>query len=138
MKKIFVGRLAYCTSEETVRRFFSHFGEIGSVRMVDELVAGCSHGCVELLDNAMADEAIRLLNGGILSGKRVMVRAASTTGTVNTGTVTTGTVTTSTLTTVGKRRDKPVLPRRRFGSSKELRLVLCPERNFTGVETLQP
>ncbi len=68
-----------------------------------------------------AHEAIRLLNGGILSGRRIRVRAASTK---------------LTLTPSDGPCSKRTVHKRRLVLLTVARLVLCPANAFTGLEHL--
>jgi RNA recognition motif-containing protein len=78
MKKLFVGNIAFATSEETLRSLFEQFSSLRSVKIATDRETGRSRGFgfVELDDDAQAEEAINSLNGYNLEGKTLTVNEA--------------------------------------------------------------
>lgn len=72
---IYVGNLAYATTDETLKSAFSEFGEVTSARVVTDRMSGRSKGFgfVEMPDNAQAQAAIDALNGRELDGRTLRV-----------------------------------------------------------------
>ena len=79
---IYVGNLAYQTSEEELRETFSAFGEISSVNLIKDRFSGQSKGFafVEMPSNAEADAAIKELNQKPLDGRVLTVNQAKPRG----------------------------------------------------------
>ncbi len=77
MKKLFVGNIAYATSEESLRAFFEEF-QPRSVKIATDRDTGRSRGFgfIEIDDDAQAEAAIEALNGQSLDGKQLNVSEA--------------------------------------------------------------
>ena len=77
MKKIYVGNLAFRTSESRIHELFSQYGQVHSVKLVTDYVTGRSRGFgfVEM-DPEEADKAIAGLNGTELDGRVLKVDVA--------------------------------------------------------------
>ena len=72
---IYVGNLAYATTDEGLRAAFAAYGEVTSARVVTDRINGRSKGFgfVEMPDRAQAQAAIDALNGQPLDGQPVRV-----------------------------------------------------------------
>ena len=72
---IYVGNLAYSTTDEGLRAAFAAYGEVTSARVVTDRINGRSKGFgfVEMPDRAQAQAAIDALNGQPLDGRPVRV-----------------------------------------------------------------
>jgi cold-inducible RNA-binding protein len=77
-KKLFVGNLAYVTTEDGLREAFGAFGEIVDVKLVTEFGTGRSKGFafVEFAEEAMAQAAIEGMNEKELDGRTIFVKVA--------------------------------------------------------------
>ena len=76
--KLFIGNIAYATSEETLREFFEEFGPLRSVKIATDRETGRSRGFgfIEIDDDAQARAAIETRNGQNLDGKQLVVNEA--------------------------------------------------------------
>lgn len=78
MTQIFVGNLAYTTTEGELRSAFEHYGRVSSVRLVLDRQTGNARGFAFIgmprWDDA--DEAITRLNGASLAGRQLVVNEA--------------------------------------------------------------
>lgn len=72
---IYVGNLAYSTTDEALKNAFTEFGEVTSARVVTDRMSGRSKGFgfVEMPDNTQAQAAIDALNGKELDGRTLRV-----------------------------------------------------------------
>lgn len=77
-KKLYVGNLAYETSETQLRELFEEAGTVESVDIITDRDTGRSRGFgfVEMSSDAEAQEAIKQLNGQTLSGRDISVDEA--------------------------------------------------------------
>ena len=77
-KSLYVGGLAYATTEDTVRTLFSQVGEVGSVRLIMDRETGASKGFafVEMANDAEALAATNQFNGYQLDGRTLTVNEA--------------------------------------------------------------
>lgn len=77
-QRLFVGGLAWSTTEEDLARFFAQVGEVRAVTIVLDRETGRSKGFgfVELADPALASAAISRLDGHALDGRMVRVAEA--------------------------------------------------------------
>lgn len=75
---IYVGNLAYQTTEESLRQAFEAFGEVASVSIVKDKYSGESRGFgfVEMPIKSEAIAAINGLNDEELNGRRLNVNEA--------------------------------------------------------------
>lgn len=82
MKKLFVGSLAWATTDDSLKEFFSQFGEVTSASVVTDRETHRSRGFgfVELADDAAGDKAIAEANGKELDGREINVSEAQSTG----------------------------------------------------------
>lgn len=77
MKKIYVGNLAFTTTEDTVRELFATHGEIESIALITDQVTGRPRGFgfVEMSSEG-ADAAIQALNGQEVDGRSLRISEA--------------------------------------------------------------
>jgi len=77
-KKLYVGNLSYDVTEEDLRKSFGEAGECTAANIVRDKYSGNSRGFgfVEMATEEEAQEAIRKLNGGELSGRKIIVQEA--------------------------------------------------------------
>jgi RNA recognition motif-containing protein len=75
---IYVGNLAYQTSEDDLRNAFAEHGEVTAVNLIKDRFTGQSKGFafVEMSSNAEADSAIKSLNQKPLDGRVLTVNQA--------------------------------------------------------------
>jgi RNA recognition motif-containing protein len=78
MKKIFVGNLAFSSTEGAVRSLFENYGAVDRVSIMTDRDTGRSRGFafVEMPDAAEADRAIDALNGYSMDGRALNVNEA--------------------------------------------------------------
>ncbi len=78
MKSIFVGNLAFGTTEDTIRSLFERYGAVDRVSIVRDRDTGQPRGFafVEMPDSAEADRAIAGLNGTSVDGRAINVNEA--------------------------------------------------------------
>lgn len=79
---IYVGKLAFSTTEDTLKALFAEFGEIESVKLIKDRFTGRlkGFGFVEMPSNSEADQAIKALNGNRIEGQNIIVRPADSGG----------------------------------------------------------
>ena len=72
---IYVGNLAYKTTDDDLRTLFSSHGEVTSARVVTDRVSGQSKGFgfVEMPDRDAAQKAIDAINGQDFQGRKLRV-----------------------------------------------------------------
>jgi len=77
-QKIYVGNLAYTTSEETLTGLFSQYGEVVSAVIIKDRYTEQSKGFgfIEMTEQGSADAAIATLNGTEVDGRRIRVNPA--------------------------------------------------------------
>lgn len=82
MKKLFVGSLAWATDDNSLKEFFSQFGEVSSASVVTDRESHRSRGFgfVEFEDDAAGDKAIAEANGKELDGREINVSESQSTG----------------------------------------------------------
>ena len=75
---IFVGNLAYTTTEEDVQQLFEGYGTVDTVRLMTDRDTGRPRGFgfVEMADAKEAQAAIDGLNGASLGGRPLTVNEA--------------------------------------------------------------
>ncbi len=78
MKKLYVGGVAYATSEDGLRSAFSKAGEVTSVAIIMDKMTGRSKGFgfVEMATEDAAQAAIEMWNGKELDGRKLTVNEA--------------------------------------------------------------
>lgn len=77
VKNIYVGNLPWSTTEEEVRNAFAAYGEVNSVKFIQDRETGRfrGFGFVEM-DAQGADEAIEALDGTDFGGRNIKVNEA--------------------------------------------------------------
>ena len=72
---IYVGNLAYATTDDGLKAAFAAYGEVTSARVVTDRMTNRSKGFgfVEMPDREQAQAAIDALNGQLLDGRPVRV-----------------------------------------------------------------
>ena len=78
MKKLYVGGVAYATSENGLSEAFSKAGEVASVAIIMDKMTGRSKGFgfVEMATEEGAAAAIEMWNGKELDGRKLTVNEA--------------------------------------------------------------
>ena len=78
MKKLFVGSLAWATTDDSLQAHFATVGTVASAKVVTDRESGRSRGFgfVEYEDDAEADKAIEKLNNSELDGRSITVSEA--------------------------------------------------------------
>ena len=76
-KNLYVGNLAWTTTEDEVRAAFAAFGEVASINLIEDRETGRPRGFgfVEMDDDG-AREAIQNLDGKDLGGRTIKVNEA--------------------------------------------------------------
>ena len=76
-KKLFVGNLAFLTTESELRDAFGQFGEVQSVNLISDRTTGRSKGFAFVeMDTEDADKAMEGLSGIQLHGRNLTVNEA--------------------------------------------------------------
>ena len=75
---IYVGNIAYNTSEDDLRDLFARYGEVTAVRVITDRDTGRSKGFafVEMTDDDQAKEAISALDSNDFMGRDIRVNEA--------------------------------------------------------------
>lgn len=78
MKKLFVGSLAWATTDDSLQAHFAQCGTVSSAKVVTDRDTGRSRGFgfVEFEDDNEADTAIAKLNESELDGRQITVNEA--------------------------------------------------------------
>ena len=76
--KLYVGGLAYSTTEDELKALFAEQGNVESVAIIKDRATGQSKGFgfVEMTDLKEGQDAIKNLNGKELGGRQLMVNQA--------------------------------------------------------------
>lgn len=76
--KLYVGGLAYATTEDELKELFAAAGAVTSVAIIKDRDSGQSKGFgfVEMAEDSAAQEAIKTLNGKEVGGRTIMVNQA--------------------------------------------------------------
>jgi len=77
-KNLYVGNLSYGVTEEDLKKNFGEIGECIAANIVRDKYSGNSRGFgfVEMATEEEAQEAMRRLHGGELSGRKIVVQEA--------------------------------------------------------------
>ena len=77
-KRLYVGNLAYSTTEDDLKEAFAKIGEVASVKLIIDQVSGRSKGFgfVEMTTDEDGDKAIASLNGTTLMDRTITVNEA--------------------------------------------------------------
>jgi RNA recognition motif-containing protein len=75
---IFVGSLPFKLKEEDLKQLFEAYGEVSSVKLINDRETGRSkgYGFVEMTDDESARQAISALNGSEVAGRTIAVSEA--------------------------------------------------------------
>lgn len=75
---IYVGNLAFTTTENRLKVLFAEFGEIENIKFIKDRFSGKlkGYGFVEMPSNPEADKAIKSLNGNKIDGNYIIVKPA--------------------------------------------------------------
>lgn len=78
MKKLYVGNLAFSTTEDDLREMFAPYGSVQSVSLVTDRDTGRSRGFgfVEMANDSEAASAVSALNGKDSGGRSLTVNEA--------------------------------------------------------------
>ena len=78
MANLFIGGLAYATTDDSLKAFFEQIGEVASARVITDRDSGRSKGFgfVEFVDEANNEKAIKELDGKELDGRAINVSVA--------------------------------------------------------------
>ncbi len=78
MKKIYVGNLAFSTTDQELQELFEQHGSVSSAKVITDRESGRSRGFgfVEMDDAAAADKAIAALDGSQVGGRDLRVNEA--------------------------------------------------------------
>lgn len=76
--KLFVGSLAWATTDDSLQAFFSQVGTVTSARVITDRATGRSKGFgfVEMSTDEEAQKAVAELNGKDLDGRAIVVNEA--------------------------------------------------------------
>ena len=77
-KKLYVGGIAYSTSDASLKDAFAQCGDVTSATIIMDKMTGRSKGFgfVEFSDDSAADKAIDMWNGKELDGRKLTVNEA--------------------------------------------------------------
>lgn len=77
-RKLYVGNLAYSTTDASLREAFSASGTVESVNVITDRDTGQSKGFafVEMSSDSEAQSAIQALNGTTVDGRQIKVNEA--------------------------------------------------------------
>ena len=75
-KNLYVGNLAFTTTQEDLREAFAQFGTVARVQVVSDRETGRSRGFGFVEMSEGGDEAIAALNGAQLQGRTLTVNEA--------------------------------------------------------------
>lgn len=77
-KNLFIGSLAYATTDDSLREFFEQVAPVSSAKVISDRDSGRSKGFgfVEFEDDANNQKAIDELNGKELDGRSITVNEA--------------------------------------------------------------
>ncbi len=77
-RKLYVGNLAYSTTNEDLRNLFSQQGQVDTAEVVSDKFSGQSKGFgfVEMADAEAAQAAIQALDGSEFMGRNIKVNEA--------------------------------------------------------------
>ena len=75
---IYVGNLAFRTTEDELRQLFGEYGEVSSVKIISDRETGRSRGFgfVEMPNQAEAEAAINAINDTDVGGRNLRVNEA--------------------------------------------------------------
>ncbi len=81
-QKLFIGGLAFSTTNDGLRDFFAQCGEVTSANVITDQMSGRSRGFgfVEMATAEEATQAVSQLNGRELDGRQLKVELAKPSG----------------------------------------------------------
>lgn len=76
--KLFVGSLAWATTDDSLQQFFSQAGTVVSAKVITDRMSGRSKGFgfVEMATEEEAKKAIEMCNGAVLDDRPIVVNEA--------------------------------------------------------------
>jgi len=77
-EQIYVGNLSYTMTEGSLRELFEQYGEVVSVKIIQDRMSGRSKGFgfVEMANKEEAETAIQRINGTEVDGRNIKVNFA--------------------------------------------------------------
>ncbi|MEA2005985.1 MAG: RNA-binding protein [Acidobacteriota bacterium] len=77
-EQIYVGNLSYNMTEGSLRELFEQYGEVVSVKIIQDRMSGRSKGFgfVEMANKEEAETAIQRINGTEVDGRNIKVNFA--------------------------------------------------------------
>ncbi|MBE0460367.1 MAG: RNA-binding protein [Candidatus Aminicenantes bacterium] len=77
-EQIYVGNLSYSMTEGSLRELFEQYGEVVSVKIIQDRMSGRSKGFgfVEMANKEEAETAIQRINGTEVDGRNIKVNFA--------------------------------------------------------------
>lgn len=77
-KKLYIGSLAWATTDADLREAFGQYGEIEDAVVISDRESGRSRGFgfVTFTDDAAADAAVAAMHGQMLQGREIVVNEA--------------------------------------------------------------
>ncbi len=77
-KKLYVGNLAWATTDESLKNAFAAAGQVESATVITDKMSGRSRGFgfVEMANDDEATKAIEMFNGKDLDGRKITVNEA--------------------------------------------------------------
>lgn len=77
-QNLFIGKLAFATTDDELKEYFEQIGEVASARVITDRESGRSRGFgfVEFVDPTNNQKAIDELNGKELGGREISVSVA--------------------------------------------------------------
>lgn len=77
-QNLFIGSLAYATTDDSLKAFFETIGEVASARVITDRESGRSKGFgfVQFVDESNNQKAVDELNGKDLDGRPINVSLA--------------------------------------------------------------
>ncbi len=78
MNRLYVGNLAFHTTEDILQKTFAQYGEVSEVALMLDRTTGQSRGFafVSMSDGAAAQKAMAEMNGQMLDGRALRVNEA--------------------------------------------------------------
>ncbi len=76
-KKMYVGNLAFQSTEDDIQTLFAQYGEVKSVNLITDRDTGRSRGFAFVeMDDEAADEAMKKLDGMDFEGRNLKINEA--------------------------------------------------------------
>lgn len=78
--ELYIGNLSYDVTEKEVKKLFREYGDVASVRLINNKFNGKSkgYGFIEMTVRSEAEMAIRKMNNKDIMGRRIIVNEAKT------------------------------------------------------------